>query len=423
MPDDLLGAGLPGQQRVLAEGVEAPAPAGVTVHVDERLEHHVHAQVLGVPADHDAVGPRVGPAERRGDAHRRGHAGRVLPGDDAGRAVGKLQRRDAQPRDAGQVPRLVLLGRARRLGLALDQGELLVQCHLAEQVVHAPVTGHPGHRARRGEGAGGAADADGHRGAHGGDAHDGESPRSRSSHPTAPSGEFVPAQGEASCAQPRSAAETVDLPDTDDGTAVATRTLQMRPQPVKMLPSRAFSSEQRENPRPRRRDGHPPGAAEPDGPVLDRGSDRLRSRRPCPRHRPLTRRRRGGRPRPARARRSAATSTATSPSTSAAASTAGSGSARTRRSRTRAASASTSSRRCARCTSPTCAGRAAASPTSTTGATASARATSAPGWSTPTGATSSRTTPSARTSSWRCASCSAPSPTSRATSAPARCGR
>ena len=73
------------------------------------------------------------------------------------------------------------------------------------------------------------------------------------------------------------------------------------------------------------------------------------------------------------ARRSAGTCTGTSPSTSAAASTAASGSARTRRSRTRGASGSTWSRRCGRCRSRTCAGRAAASPTSTTGGTASGR--------------------------------------------------
>ena len=42
-------------------------------------------------------------------------------------------------------------------------------------------------------------------------------------------------------------------------------------------------------------------------------------------------------------------------------------------------------------------------------------------WSTRTGATSSRTTTSARTSSWTCASCSAPTRTSTATSAAARC--
>ena len=49
-----------------------------------------------VATDHDAVGLRVLLAEGRRDTHRGGHAGRVLPGDDTGRAVAELERRNAR---------------------------------------------------------------------------------------------------------------------------------------------------------------------------------------------------------------------------------------------------------------------------------------------------------------------------------------
>ena len=88
---DLAGAGLPGQHRVLTEGVEGPGPGRVAVDVDERLEHHVHAQRPRVPADHHAVFVGVPLAERGRHTHGAGHPDRRLAGRDSRRTVRQPQ--------------------------------------------------------------------------------------------------------------------------------------------------------------------------------------------------------------------------------------------------------------------------------------------------------------------------------------------
>ena len=95
-------------------------------------------------ANHQAVLLGCLAAEGGGHAHGGRLALRGMAGEHARRPVGKAQTRNAQPRNAGQVAGLALVDR-RIFLCAVDQCQLLVERHLAQQLVYPRVAGHHRH--------------------------------------------------------------------------------------------------------------------------------------------------------------------------------------------------------------------------------------------------------------------------------------
>jgi len=86
-------------------------------------------------------------AEGGGDAHGRGLGMGGVAGEHARRPVGQTKARNAEARNAGQIAGLALVDRAILLR-AVDEGELLLERHLAQQLVNAGIAGHDRHALR-----------------------------------------------------------------------------------------------------------------------------------------------------------------------------------------------------------------------------------------------------------------------------------
>ena len=126
------------QEGIFAEGVVAAPELEIAIDVDEGLQRDINAQRAGFAADHDAVVFGIFEAERGGHAHGGGLALRGMAGEHSGRAVGEAQPGNAEPRNSGEIAGLALVD----LGIflrAMDQRQLLLERHLAEQLVDARV--------------------------------------------------------------------------------------------------------------------------------------------------------------------------------------------------------------------------------------------------------------------------------------------
>jgi hypothetical protein len=135
-----VGAGDAGrQQRVLGEGLEGPPGERRAHNAHRRTEQHVHVLGAGLGGQHVAeLADEVGVPGRpdggaAGDRQRAPADQAVAP--DARRAVGHLERRDAQALDGRQVPHVGAGGQGRLLveghgaDEALDLAAGIVRCH------------------------------------------------------------------------------------------------------------------------------------------------------------------------------------------------------------------------------------------------------------------------------------------------------
>ena len=136
-----------GEEGIFAEGVVAAAEFEVAIDVDEGLQGDIDAQRAVFAADDEAVVFGVFDAEGGGDAHGGGFALRGMAGEHAGRSVGKAQAGNAEPRNAGEISGLALIDGWVFVG-AVDQGQLLFERHLAQQLVDARIAGDDGNGLR-----------------------------------------------------------------------------------------------------------------------------------------------------------------------------------------------------------------------------------------------------------------------------------
>ena len=144
---DLRRAHLAGQERIFAEGVVAAAELEIAIDIHERLQRDVDAQRAVFAPDHHAVILAILGAECRGHAHGRRLALRGMPREHAGRPVGKAQPRDAQPRNSAQIAGLPLVHPGIFVG-PVNQHQLLLESHLAEQFVYPRIPGDHGNGLR-----------------------------------------------------------------------------------------------------------------------------------------------------------------------------------------------------------------------------------------------------------------------------------
>ena len=105
---DVLDGQSRGEERILGVALEVATGERMTMDVDRRCEQHVRALAPGLAADaladgaHELGIPRG--AERGAARERRRRATRPALAARAGRPVGHLERRDAEPRHRGRVP-------------------------------------------------------------------------------------------------------------------------------------------------------------------------------------------------------------------------------------------------------------------------------------------------------------------------------
>ncbi len=145
---DLLYAHHAGQIRVLAERV-VPAPKlQIAIDIHERLQAHVDPVRPILPPDHHSVLFRILRAEGRCHAHRCRLALARHPRQHPRRPVRHAEPRNSQPRNPCQIPRLPLVHR-RILLRPMNQRDLFLERHPAQQLIHTRIARHYGRLLRR----------------------------------------------------------------------------------------------------------------------------------------------------------------------------------------------------------------------------------------------------------------------------------
>ncbi len=141
---DLGRADLAGQEWIFAEGVVAAAELEVAIDVHKRLKGDVHAKRTIFAADHQTIVLSRLAAEGGGHTHGGGFALGRMAREHSRRPIGKAQPRNAETRNPGHVAGLSLIYRWIFMR-AVDQRQLFIERHLAEQLVHPCVARDHGH--------------------------------------------------------------------------------------------------------------------------------------------------------------------------------------------------------------------------------------------------------------------------------------
>jgi hypothetical protein len=135
---DLGHAHLGGQKRVFAESVIAAAKFQVAVNIHKGLQGDVDAECAVFAADYEAVLLGYLAAEGCRHAHGGSLTLRGMARKNTGRPVGETQPWNAETRNAGKISCLALIGLVV-LARAVDQSQLLLKRHVAQQFVYSGV--------------------------------------------------------------------------------------------------------------------------------------------------------------------------------------------------------------------------------------------------------------------------------------------
>ena len=142
---DLRGADGTAQARILAKGVISAIKGGITLDIDERLEHHVDAGGPRIARDDAATGARIRQAEGCRQAEAAGQRRGGIAREYAWRAIGKPDRLHPEAGDAWQVACLSLVAR-KRFGCAVQQCNFFSERHARQQRIEPRIPTTDRHR-------------------------------------------------------------------------------------------------------------------------------------------------------------------------------------------------------------------------------------------------------------------------------------
>ena len=143
-----------GQQRIFAKGFEIAAGVGHAYQIDHGRQQHLLIARYSFEAQHFAIAFGHGRIEAGSECYRGRQRGGALGGADAGRPIGQAQRRNPEARHTRQIAGAVEADGWLRVLAAVQQRQLFIQRHLAQQDIHIGGThaGRPPQASAEGKG-------------------------------------------------------------------------------------------------------------------------------------------------------------------------------------------------------------------------------------------------------------------------------